>query len=155
MAPNTALEPGAGACLVKAAAQCEPLGSPTALVEKTSVSRHSTRRMGSFSREVAGDRSLAIEYAVQREGRMDSWRSVFAANGEIQAQQVLAFLEAAGISSELRGESLRKTHGLTLDGLGMVEVLVAAVDEDRARALLASAEGGKFRLDDDAQVGPS
>ena len=30
-------------------------------------------------------------------------------------------LEAAGISSELRGESLRKTHGLTLDGLGMVE----------------------------------
>ena len=83
---------------------------------------------------------------------MDHWRSVFAANGEIQAQQVLAFLEAAGISSELRGESLRKTHGLSLDGLGMVEVLVAAVDEDRARALLASAEGGKFRLDDDAQV---
>ena len=86
---------------------------------------------------------------------MDHWRSVFAANGEIQAQQVLAFLEAAGISGELRGEALRKTHGLTLDGLGMVEVLVAAVDEDRARALLASAEGGEFRLDDDAQVGPS
>jgi hypothetical protein len=86
---------------------------------------------------------------------MDHWRSVFAANGEIQAQQVLTFLEAAGISSELRGESLRKTHGLTLDGLGMVEVLVAADDEDRARALLASAEAGEFRLDDDAQVGPS
>jgi hypothetical protein len=86
---------------------------------------------------------------------MDHWRSVFAANGEIQAQQVLTFLEAAGIASELRGESLRKTHGLTLDGLGMVEVLVAAVDEDRARALLASAEAGEFRLNDDAQVGPS
>jgi Putative prokaryotic signal transducing protein len=86
---------------------------------------------------------------------MDHWRSVFTANGEIQAQQVLTFLEAAGISGELRGESLRKTHGLTLDGLGMVEVLVAAVDEDRARALLASAEGGEFRLDDDAQVDPS
>jgi hypothetical protein len=86
---------------------------------------------------------------------MGHWLSVFAANGEIQAQQVLAFLEAAGISGELRGEALRKTHGLTLDGLGMVEVLVAAVDEDRARALLASAEGGEFRLDDDAQVGPS
>ncbi len=86
---------------------------------------------------------------------MDHWRSVFAANGEIQAQQVMAFLEAAGISSELRGESLRKTHGLTLDGLGMVEVLVPAVDEERARALLASADGGEFRLDDDATVGPS
>ena len=121
MAPNTALEPAGAAGVVSAAAQCEPLGSPTALLEKTSVSRHSTRRMGSFSREVAGDRSLAIEYSVQREGRMDHWLLVFAANGEIQAQQVLAFLEAAGISSELRGESLRKTHGLTLDGLGMVE----------------------------------
>ena len=86
---------------------------------------------------------------------MDEWRPVFAANGEIQAQQVLTFLEAAGIPSELRGESLRKTHGLTLDGLGMVEVLVAAVDEERARALLASAEGGEFRLDDDAQDDPS
>jgi hypothetical protein len=86
---------------------------------------------------------------------MDHKRSVFTANGEIQAQQVRAFLESAGISSELRGESLRNTHGLTLDGLGTVEILVTDADEDRARALLASAEGGQFRLDDDAQVGSS
>ncbi len=85
---------------------------------------------------------------------MDDWRSVFAANGEMQAQQVVAFLEASGIATELRGESLRKTHGLTLDGLGMVEVLVSTDDEDRARALLASAEAGELRIDDDAQVGP-
>ena len=82
-------------------------------------------------------------------------RSIFIANGEIHAHQVRAFLEAAGISSELRGESLRMTHGLTLDGLGMVEIVVAEVDEERARALLASAEGGEFRLDDDAQTGSS
>ena len=82
-------------------------------------------------------------------------RSVFIANGEIHAQQVRTFLEAAGISSALRGESLRNTHGLTLDGLGRVEIVVAAVDEDRARALLASAESGEFRLDDDAQIGSS
>ena len=82
-------------------------------------------------------------------------RSVFIANGEIHAHQVRAFLEAAGISSELRGESLRNTHGLTLDGLGMVEIVVADVDEDRARALLGSAEGGEFRLDDDAQTSSS
>jgi hypothetical protein len=55
----------------------------------------------------------------------------------------------------LWGESLRKTHGLTLDGLGMVEIVVAEVDEDRARTLLASAEGGGFRLDDDAQTSSS
>jgi len=77
------------------------------------------------------------------------------ANGELQAQQVRAFLEAAGISSALRGESLRKTHGLTLNGLGMVGIVVSDIDEDRARALLASAEGGEFRLDDDAEVGSS
>jgi len=82
-------------------------------------------------------------------------RSVFTASGEIQAQQVRAFLEAAGISSELRGESLRNTHGLTLDGLGMVEILVPEGDEARARALLASAEDGAFRLNDDADVGSS
>jgi hypothetical protein len=84
---------------------------------------------------------------------MDYRRSVFTANGEIEAQQVRAFLDAAGISSEVRGESLRKTHGLTLDGLGTVEILVSDADEARARALLASAEGGAFRLDDDAEVG--
>ena len=51
---------------------------------------------------------------------------VFTASGEIQAQQIQGFLAAAGISSELRGESLRKTHGLTIDGLGMVEVVVSS-----------------------------
>jgi putative signal transducing protein len=81
-------------------------------------------------------------------------RSIFIANGEIHAHQVRGFLEAADISSELRGESLRNTHGLTLDGLGMVEIVVDEVDEERARALLASAEGGEFRLDDDAPNTP-
>jgi hypothetical protein len=65
------------------------------------------------------------------------------------------FLEAAGISSEVRGELLRNTHGLTLDGLGMVEIVVNEVDEERARALLASAEAGESRLDDDAQTSSS
>lgn len=83
---------------------------------------------------------------------MDDERRVFTASGEIQAQQVRGFLAAAGISSELWGESLRKTHGLTIDGLGMVEVVVSKDDEEQARALLASAEHGAFRLDDDAQV---
>ena len=55
-------------------------------------------------------------------------------------------------NSELKGEALRKTHGLTIDGLGLVEVLVSSEDEERARALLASAEQGSFRLEDDAPV---
>ena len=59
------------------------------------------------------------------------------------------FLEAEGIETVLRGESLSKTHGLTLDGLGRVEILVNPADEERARALLASADVGALRLSDD------
>ena len=73
-------------------------------------------------------------------------RSVFVANGELHAQQVRAFLEAAGIRTSERGEALRHTHGLTLNGLGTVEIMVAEGDESRARALLASADAGAFRL---------
>jgi hypothetical protein len=77
---------------------------------------------------------------------MSDPRCVFVASGEMEAQQIRAFLEAAGIASVFRGEALRNTHGLTLDGLGSVEVLVEGEDEPRARQLLADAEAGKFRL---------
>jgi hypothetical protein len=75
-------------------------------------------------------------------------RCVFIASGEIEAQQVQAFLEAVGIPSVFSGESLRKTHGLTLDGLGMVKIFVSEVNEAQARELLESAEAGKFRIDE-------
>ncbi len=78
-------------------------------------------------------------------------RRVYVASGEIQAQQVRAFLEAAGISAIERGEALRNTHGLTLDGLGAVEILVEERDADRARSLLAAADAGAFRLTDDVE----
>jgi hypothetical protein len=80
---------------------------------------------------------------------------VFVANGEIHAQQVRAFLEAAGIRTAERGESLRHTHGLTLNGIGAVQILVAEVDVDRARSLLDSAEAGIFRLAGDAENPPN
>ena len=78
----------------------------------------------------------------------DQTRSVFTADGEIEAQQVCAFLRAWGIPTAVRGETLRKTHGLTLDGLGHVEIFVSANDEERAKTLLASAEAGELQLDD-------
>ena len=77
---------------------------------------------------------------------------VFVANGEMQAQQVRSFLEGSGIAAVVRGESLRKTHGLMVDGLGAVEILVRAADVEQARALLDSAEAGAFRLGDDAET---
>jgi hypothetical protein len=81
-----------------------------------------------------------------------SLRCVFVANGEIHAQQVRTFLEAAGIPAAERGESLRHTHGLTLDGIGAVRILVAEADADRARSLLEAAEAGTFRLAENAET---
>lgn len=79
-------------------------------------------------------------------------RCVFVASGQMQADQVRAFLEAAGISTSVRGEALRNTHGLTLDGLGAVEIIVSEADEGTARTMLESADAGLFRLPDDAPV---
>ena len=83
---------------------------------------------------------------------MDNTRCVFVANGRFEAQQVQSFLAAEGIASTFRGESLSLTHALTLDGLGRVEVIVDEADSDRARELLASADAGKLRLEEDADV---
>ena len=77
---------------------------------------------------------------------------VFIASGEAHAQQIRAFLESAGIATLELGEALRNTHGLTVDGLGAVEILVSEEDAAQARELLASAEAGAFRLDDDTDV---
>ncbi len=84
---------------------------------------------------------------------MDSpLQCVFIAHGEVHARQVCTFLEAAGISAIERGESMRNTHGLTLEGLGSVEILVSEADAPQARTLLASAEAGTFRLDADEPI---
>ena len=79
-------------------------------------------------------------------------RCVFVASGEIHAQQIRAFLEDAGIATLERGESLRHTHGLTVDGLGAVEILVNDADATHARELLNSADAGLLRLGDDVDT---
>lgn len=89
-------------------------------------------------------------YAV-RSSMDPNLRCVYVASGEIQAQQIRAFLQAVGISSIERGEALRNTHGLTIDGLGAVEILVAEGDADLARSLLEAADAGAFRLAEDVE----
>lgn len=83
------------------------------------------------------------------EPTMNDLQCIVIANGEIHAQQVLGFLKASGIAAMARGESVRHTHGLTVGGLGAVEILVSSADADRARALLASAEAGELRRPED------
>ena len=82
-------------------------------------------------------------------------RCVFTASGQIEAEQVRAFLEASGIPSALRGESLTKTHGVTVSELGRVDVWVAETDADHAVDLLASVERGDLQLSEDEDPGGS
>jgi hypothetical protein len=73
---------------------------------------------------------------------------VFTAQGEFEEQQVRSFLDANGIETWVRGEALRKTHGLTLDGIGQVEVFVSTENEAEARRLLDEVERGGFVIDE-------
>lgn len=79
----------------------------------------------------------------------NEWIVVHIAQGEFEETQVMSFLNAHGIVTSTRGEALRKTHGLTLDGLGQVEILVAPENAADARALLAAAEKGDLTLSED------
>lgn len=70
--------------------------------------------------------------------------TVYTAQGEIEEAQVRTFLEVHGIPSISRGEALRKTHGFVLDGLGEVQIMVAAEHAEAAAELLAAVERGEL-----------
>jgi hypothetical protein len=63
---------------------------------------------------------------------------VWTAYGEMDAQLIRSVLEGDGIESMLSGESLRLTHGITVDGLAEVKILVRKEDEERAREVIAA-----------------
>lgn len=71
--------------------------------------------------------------------------------GQFDEEQVRAFLGANGIPTHVRGETLRSTYGISIDGLGLVEILVTADVADIARDLLMRADRGEFTLADDDQ----
>lgn len=68
--------------------------------------------------------------------------------GQFVEGQVRAFLEANGIPTRTRGESLRTTHGISIDGIGAVDILVPQNLAATARTLLARADRGDFRIGD-------
>jgi Putative prokaryotic signal transducing protein len=71
------------------------------------------------------------------EDLVEVWR----AQGELNAQLTRSLLESGGITSMLAGESLRLTHGFTVDGLALVRILVHPDDVTRACEIIASTEG--------------
>ena len=64
--------------------------------------------------------------------------SVYTSNGPLAAEVVKGRLESAGIPAILKYESVGRIYGLTLDGLGAVQVLVQREREQEARELLES-----------------
>jgi hypothetical protein len=85
---------------------------------------------------------------------MEHFIHVCAVQGQFAEAQVRAFLEANGIPTQVRGETLRTTHGISIDGLGSVEILVPADKADQARDLLNQAEAGALSLAADEDPEP-
>ena len=63
--------------------------------------------------------------------------SIYTSTGPLAAEVVKGRLESAGIPAMLKYESIGRTMGLTLDGLGEVQVMVQKEREQEALALLA------------------
>jgi hypothetical protein len=61
-------------------------------------------------------------------------------NGTINAEPVLAALRANGIPAAAVGEAVGRVYGLTLDGLGMVKIVVPKEYEEQARELIEAGE---------------
>jgi hypothetical protein len=61
---------------------------------------------------------------------------IYVSQGPLQAEVIKSKLEAAGIPVLLRYEAIGRILGLTVDGLGRVEVLVPPELEGAARDVL-------------------
>ncbi len=68
--------------------------------------------------------------------------------GSIEEAQICSFLRGSGIPTRVRGEALRKTHGITVDGIGAAQVEVPAQFAQDARELIAMADRGELELAD-------
>ena len=66
--------------------------------------------------------------------------TVYIANGQPEAEIVKGRLESEGIPAVLRYESAGIVYGITIDGLGQVEVQVPSSLAQRAREILAIEE---------------
>ena len=71
---------------------------------------------------------------------------VLRVDGFINAEPVLAALRASGIPARTVGEALGSVYGLTLDGLGVVAVVVPEEHAEAARGLVAAALRGELEV---------
>jgi hypothetical protein len=74
--------------------------------------------------------------------------TVYRAFGQPEAEIIKGRLSAEGIPAILKYESLGPVYGLTMDGLGQVEVQVPYKYEERAKDILANSDD----LEDDEEA---
>ncbi len=65
---------------------------------------------------------------------------VYESQGPLGAEVARSKLESAGVPCMLKYEAVGRALGLTVDGLGRVQVLVACADAERAREILAEGD---------------
>ncbi|MBM3189607.1 MAG: DUF2007 domain-containing protein [Chloroflexi bacterium] len=68
------------------------------------------------------------------------WAVIYVSQGPLVAEVVKSKLESYAVPVFLRYEAIGRTLGLTVDGLGKVEVLVPVSRAAEARDLLAEAD---------------
>ena len=76
---------------------------------------------------------------------------ILTAQGLLQGTQARSFLEANNIPTLVYGETVRKTHGIVIDGVGATTILVPRELADTARELLAKADRGEFEIEDSSE----
>jgi len=82
----------------------------------------------------------------------DDQVEILRVNGTINAEPVLAALRANGIPAGVVGEAVGRVYGLTLNGLGVVRIVVPREYEEQARELLAAGELHQLELREDEDV---
>ena len=70
----------------------------------------------------------------------NKWTTVYIAGSHPEAEIVKGRLDCEGIPAVLRYEAAGVVYGLTVDGLGQVEVRVPSNLVERARKILTSGE---------------
>jgi hypothetical protein len=79
------------------------------------------------------------------EARMDelTWEVLTEVQGRLEAEFLKSYLEAHGIEVELFQESVGQTMGITIDGLGTVQIFVPKEQAAEARQLLEDYNNAK------------
>ena len=77
---------------------------------------------------------------------------VYVAEGQLNAEMVVAFLDANGIKSFASQEAVGSAFGIQSSFLGRAKVYVLEEDEDRARELLLAMDEGEMILPDDVDL---